>query len=120
MTDVVSLTERLAEIEVEHATLEAELATFHAEYMRQVGVAMARVHELEARYLRRMAERDGTAEAEAAAAGAEEQARRTTADARAVPAPGGPMPTDDLKALFREAAKRMHPDLARDDEQRAH
>jgi hypothetical protein len=28
---------------------------------------------------------------------------------RAVPVAGGPLPTTDLKQLFRDAAKRMHP-----------
>jgi hypothetical protein len=35
-------------------------------------------------------------------------------------APPGPAPTGDLKRLFREAAKRMHPDLAPDPEARGH
>jgi nucleoid-associated protein YgaU len=118
--EAARLRDRLAEVELEHATLQSELTTFHADYMRQVGVVMARVHELEARLLRVVAERSGTPGDERAADAAEERSRRSTADVKAVPEPGGPPPTADLKRLFREAAKRMHPDLARDDEARAH
>ena len=38
----------------------------------------------------------------------------------AIPAPAGPPPSDDLKTLFRDAAKRMHPDLVADDAGREH
>lgn len=114
------LRDRLADIETEQATLETELAAFHSDYMREVGVLMARARELEAKALRLVAERSGARSDRQAARQAEEEARRTTAEARAVPAPAGPPPTADLKRLFRDAAKRMHPDFARDEAGRAH
>jgi hypothetical protein len=117
--EAAPLRERLADIEAEFATLEAELTAFWADYMRQVGTVMARVHELEARILAIVAERSGAPSATEAAEAAQERARKSTADLRAVPK-GGPVPTADLKRLFREAAKRMHPDLARDDGARVH
>ena len=89
-TDATRLRDRLAEIEAEQAALEAELAIFHAEYARRVLSVLAR----------------GTASRDAA----------TAPEPRAVPA----RPTRDLKRAFREAAKRMHPDLAPTDEARGH
>lgn len=118
MTD--SLRDRLAEIEAEHATLRAELRAFHADYMRQVGTVMAQVHELNARILAIVAERSGTAADREAAAHAGERAAHTHAEMRAVPAAGTGVPDGDLRTLFREAAKRMHPDLVRDPAGRTH
>jgi hypothetical protein len=114
------LRNRLAELETEYATLEAELAAFHPEYLRRVGVVMARANELEAKILTRLAKETGTPADAWAAYNASEEARKTTAEAKAIPEPGGPVPTGDLKALFRDAAKRMHPDLASDDRARRH
>jgi hypothetical protein len=116
----VDLRDRLAEIEAEHASLKAELRAFQADYMRQVGVIMAQVHDLEARILSVAAERSGDEADRDAAREAGERAERTYAQLRAVPAAGGPLPTGDLKQLFREAAKRMHPDLVRDADGRGH
>jgi hypothetical protein len=118
--DSDAVRDRLAELAAEQATLEAELASFHADYVRRVGVVMAQVDELEARILRLQAQRTHAPGDERAAAAAQERARRTTAEAEAVPQPAGPLPTGDLKRLFRDAAKRMHPDLAAGDEERAH
>jgi hypothetical protein len=114
------LRDRLADIEAEHASLKAELRAFHADYMRHVGVIMAQVHDLEARILALTAERSGNPADREAARAAGERAERTYAQMRAVPMAGGPLPTGDLKQLFREAAKRMHPDLVRDAEGRVH
>jgi hypothetical protein len=107
------LSDRLAELEMEHATLLSELRAFEADYLRVVGVVDVQVQELEARILAVSGDR-------AAAAAAERRYRETTTALRTIPAPGGPPPTDDLKTLFRDAAKRMHPDLQRDDAGRGH
>ena len=114
------LRDRLAEIEVEQATLEAELAAFEADYMREVMTVMLDVQELEARILAILATRSGTDDDAEAARSARERVRETTAHIRAVPKRPGPVPTGDIKRLFREAAKRMHPDVAADDDARGH
>jgi len=114
------LRDRLAELEVEHATLRAELSAFESDYLRQVGVVAVQVQELEARLLALAAASSGTDEDRDAAAAAEQRFRETTTALRSIPAPAGPPPTDDLKTLFRDAAKRMHPDLVRDEAGRAH
>ena len=45
------LRDRLAELEVEHATLLSELRAFESDYLRRVGVIDVQVQELEARIL---------------------------------------------------------------------
>jgi hypothetical protein len=115
-----ALRDRLAEIEAEHASLKAELRAFQADYMRHVGVIMAQVHDLEARILAVAADRSGQPADREAARAASERAERTYAEMRAVPVAGGPLPTGDVKQLFREAAKRMHPDLVQGAEGRMH
>jgi hypothetical protein len=118
--EAARLRDRLAEIEVEQATLEAELAAFDADYMREVMTVMLDVQELEARILAVLATRSGAAADAKAAHGARERVRETTAHIRAVPKAPGPLPTGDIKRQFREAAKRMHPDLAPGDAARGH
>ena len=114
------LRDRLAAIEEEQATLMAELAAFEADYLREVVSVLAELHELEARIAALVAKRSGAAEDKRAALSARARARETTAAVKAIPQTPGPLPTGDLKKLFREAAKRMHPDLAPDDETRQH
>ena len=114
------LRDRLAQVELEQATLEAELAAFNADYLRSVGVVMAQLHDVEARLLSVAARRSGTRDDANAAQTAAARARRTTAAAAALPPPPGPAPTGEIKRRFREAAKRMHPDLAPDAETRGH
>jgi hypothetical protein len=118
--DAERLRDELAAIEEEQATLEAEIAAFNADYLREVVTVLAELHEIEARIAALVAERSGSAEDKAAAAGARARARETTAAVKAIPPAPEPLPTGDLKKLFREAAKRMHPDLAPDDETRQH
>lgn len=118
--EAARLRDRLAEIEVEQATLEAELAAFEADYMRVVMTVMLDVQELEARILAILAARTGDDADADAARSARERVRETTAHIRAVPMAPGPVPTGDIKRAFREAAKRMHPDLAGGEEARGH
>jgi hypothetical protein len=114
------LRDRLAELEVEHATLRSELAAFESDYLRQVGYVDVQVQELEARILAVVAARSGAVSDQHAADAAEQRFRETTTALRSIPAPAGPPPTDDLKSLFRDAAKRMHPDLVLHEGGRAH
>ena len=118
--EAARLRDRLAEIEVEQATLKAELAAFNADYMRVVMAVMLDVQELEARILAILATRSGESDDADAARDARERVRETTAHIRAVPKAPGPVPTGDMKRLFREAAKRMHPDLAAGEVARGH
>ncbi|MBE2320668.1 J domain-containing protein [Solirubrobacter sp. CPCC 204708] len=103
------LRDRLAELEMEHATLQSELQAFHAEYLARVGVIDVQVQELQAKLAR------GTPEA----ARAERRYRETTTAMASVPV-AAPPPSDDLKTLFRDAAKRIHPDLQADAAGREH
>jgi hypothetical protein len=105
--------DRLAEIEAEYATLEAELAVFQADYTREVVTVLAQLHDVEAQILARAGDAAGAREARA-------RARRTTSEASAVAPPPEPVPPASLKRLFRDAAKRMHPDLATAGEAREH
>jgi hypothetical protein len=81
---------------------------------------MAELHELEARALALVAARSGSDVDARAAHAARERARETTTAIRSIPAPAGPPPTAGLKGLFRDAAKRMHPDLVADPDGRVH
>jgi hypothetical protein len=111
--ELARMRDRLAEIEAEYAMLEAELAVFEADYTREVVTVLAQLHDVEARILSLSGDR-------AAAGEARERARRTTAAAGAIAPPPAPVPPASLKRLFRDAAKRMHPDLAPDEEARGH
>jgi hypothetical protein len=118
--ETARLRDRLAEIEVDTATLEAELAAFNSDYMRVVMTVMLDVQELEARILAIVATRSGASDDADAAHSARRRVNETTAHIRAVPKTPGPIPTGDIKKLFRDAAKRMHPDLAPDEQARGH
>jgi hypothetical protein len=114
------LRETLAALEEEHATLEAELLAFEVDYMREVVTVLAELQQVEAQIAALVAKRSGSAEDKRAARDARARARETTAAVKAIPKAPASLPTGDLKKLFREAAKRMHPDLAPDDATRKH
>jgi hypothetical protein len=100
------LRDRLADVELEHATLLAEVDAFYGEWMRRVGVIDVQLQGL----LERIAE----------ATEPEVEHPSLTATLEFVPDPPGPPPTEDLKTLFRDAAKRIHPDLQADGAGRGH
>ena len=111
----------LAERESELAQLRAQVKTFEGRYLRQVGVLYADLDELEAR----IAEREvDLYDSDAARARAEEMRQRAEETHEAAYGAAreaeefDPPPT--LKALFRDVAKRIHPDFARDEVERAH
>jgi hypothetical protein len=108
-----ALWDRAAELELELATLEAEIEAFRSDYLRAVGILIAEYHEVEAKIADL-----GADPVEQAAA--HERSRQSRADLGSIPPPAGPPPTEDLKVLFRRAAKAMHPDLAPDEVARGH
>ncbi|RRA48087.1 hypothetical protein [Acidipila sp. EB88] len=111
----------LAEREAELAQLRAQLTSFEGRYLRQVGVLYAELDELEAR----IAEREvDLYESESARQHAKEVRQRAqeTHDAafgHAIEAEEFD-PPPSLKTLFRDVAKRIHPDFARDDAERTY
>lgn len=117
--ELASLEAELVQRELDLATLRAELTAFEARYLKIVGVLYAELDEIEAQIAEAQARRrprDPKVQAEAAQARA--QADESAQTAKAIQEPR-PKPTESLKKLFREVAKRIHPDLATNEEDRA-
>ncbi|MCU1323932.1 MAG: hypothetical protein JWM43_3581 [Acidobacteriaceae bacterium] len=111
----------LAERESELAQIRAQLKTFEGRYMRQVGVLYADLDDLEAR----IAEREvDLYDSDSARRRAEETRQRAqeTHDAAFGEAHEAEEfdPPPSLKTLFRDVAKRIHPDFARDNAEQKH
>ncbi len=107
---------RLAEREAEVAQLRSQLKNFEARYFRQVGVLYAELDELEARIAECEAASNGTDQSRQRAAEARQRAEETHEAQRNAPElDEDTIEPPGLKALFREVAKRIHPDFARDD-----
>lgn len=119
------LGDELAERELALATLRHELADFQARYLGLVVTRMADLDHVEAEIFVILANRDNTPEARQAAEEADRRAResaeavggdaqslRESADEPAREA------SPELRALYRTAAKAVHPDLACDEDDR--
>src|SRR6201986_2359578 len=111
----------LAERESELAQIRAQLKSFEGRYLRQVGILYAELDNLEAR----IAEREvDLYDSESARRRAEETRQRAqeTHDAAFGEAHEAEEfdPPPSLKTLFRDVAKRIHPDFARDDAEQRH
>jgi hypothetical protein len=117
------LTDQLTAKEAEFAETGSAFARFRAEYLRRFAPLYAELDRLEAEVARRIAQAEATPAAHAKAARAAAQADDSMkalgdglaglpeADDETRPAP----PPPELKALYRDAAKRIHPDLATDE-----
>jgi hypothetical protein len=111
----------LAERESELAQIRAQLKTFEGRYLRQAGILYAELDDLEAR----IAEREvDLYESDSARRRAEETRRQAqeTYDAAYGEAHEAEEfdPPPSLKTLFRDVAKRIHPDFARDEAELQH
>jgi hypothetical protein len=112
---------RLAERESELAQLRAQLKTFEGRYLRQIGILYAELDDIEARIAEREVDIYDSDSARSRAEEARRQAQETHdaafGDAREAEEFD---PPPSLKTLFRDVAKRIHPDFARDDAEQKH
>lgn len=126
---LAELTEQLATRETEFATTGAQLARFRAAYLRRFAPLYAELDRIEAEIAARLAESEATPAAQARVIDAEARAadsakavdEATRSSARADDSvdtiDGGP--THELRDLYRQAAKLVHPDLVTDETDRA-
>lgn len=111
----------LAECELRLATLRGELRSLEARYLNLVGAPYAELDELRAQIAERLAaeepdnERLQRAAREARARANESRSAAPNNEAREHKAFS---PSPDLKRMYREAAKRIHPDLTADPKDR--
>lgn len=118
------LREELAQRELRLVTLEAKLQKFEARYLRVVGIRLAELDRIEARIAEVHASLSpGDEAARKRAFGARSRADKSTQVAEE--ATGNSdcddsfRPSGTTKRLYRNLAKRLHPDLADTEEERA-
>lgn len=120
--ELAALEERLAQRELELATLQGELHAFEQRYLSIVGVKYAELDEVEAQIAEaqaRLNPRDANVQDRAEQA--RQQARESSesvGDTHSAPTPRDFRPSDELKRLYREAAKLVHPDLGEEEADR--
>lgn len=115
--ELMSVRNLLAERELELTDLEANLAAFGGRFHRIVGVVYAELDEWYARYFELKAEIDDSDEAQEEAEEARARATDTYAEAHGEASLVEEFePSIDLKSLFRETAKTIHPDFAVDED----
>lgn len=129
-TELEELQDILTDHELDFATLEAELKTFESRYFQMVGIPMAELDDLKAEIAQILARRmpkDKEAQevAQQASSQAETSARESgfkRGESQKLEEPEEKKkfkPSAELKKLYREVAKSVHPDLATDEEERA-
>ncbi len=120
--ELAALQTDLANQELDLATLRVDLALFEKRYLRAVVSRYAELDEL----LARVAQAEASEHPDDSVRREQANTARSKADETAGAATAEETqdlrtqfkPSEDLKSLFREAAKAMHPDLASDDEDR--
>ena len=117
--ELASVRSDLAERELELADLRAQLKSFEGRYLRQVGVLYAELDDWEAK----IAEIEASLKPSAAASQRAQETRRQAEETHEATHGEASkardfQPSADLKSLFREAAKRLHPDFAKDEADR--
>lgn len=121
--ELAAIENELTERELDLSTLEAELRAFERRYLRTVGVKYAELDDLEAQIAEAMARlnpKDTSAREQATQARTQgHESAQAAGTAKESKQPNEFKPPEDLKKLYREIAKRVHPDLANDDEERA-
>jgi len=117
-----ALESELAEREERAASLRAELSSFERRYLHDVGMRYAELDELKAQMAERAAKsQPGAERAQHAAREARARADETksAASEEDIQAPKQFKASPEMKRLYREVAKRIHPDLTSDRDERA-
>ena len=115
------LERQLIERELQLVGLRRELAEFESLYVQKVGARYAELDEVEARIAELLAHRaPGDVEAQSTARDARKRAEESQTNvAGSITKSARSSPSSSLKSLYREVAKRIHPDLAVDQNDRA-
>ena len=119
------LTRDIADMELELLTVQAEVADFMRHYQERVGRRMAELDALQAQLAREASERaPDNAQARSAAGKTQQQAEQSARESRrfteAAPEETPAFrPNNDIKRLFRQIARQIHPDRASDEADRA-
>ena len=118
----------LAQQELDLTTLHAELNLFQTHYLMVLGELYSRLDDIEAKIAEILAQnnpgdREAWQKASEARAQADESAQaaesaRTTDETGKINQQYSFKPSENLKKLYREIAKRIHPDLATNEKQR--
>jgi hypothetical protein len=113
--ELAAIRATVAERELELVDLRRQLAAFEGRYLREVGSLYAELDELKAWIAESEARLRPSRASQAQAEQAREQARQTYEDAHGEASESrGFAPSPELKSVYREAAKRIHPDFAAD------
>ena len=118
--ELAILQAELTERELSAANLRAELGAFEGRYLREVGLLYAELDDWNARIAELAAEASGTEQAKSTATDARARAEESRAAAHDEAAGATDFsPSPELKRLFREVVKLVHPDNATDEADRA-
>jgi len=118
---LVAVRAALAEREADIAQFRYQLKAFERRYLQRVGVLYAELDEIAARITEREVELYDSDSARRRAQEARERAQETHEAAfGAEREPEEFDPSPSLKTLFREVAKRIHPDFASDEAEQKH
>jgi hypothetical protein len=119
---LADLAEKLSQNELELEMVKADLLVFEERYLRTVGVMYAELDKIEAQILETVARcYPLDKEAEKRASEAWDQARESACATNFIEQYKKQkhlIPSDELKKLYREAARTMHPDLTTNEEAR--
>jgi hypothetical protein len=113
--EVAGLRSALADREKDLAHLRALVFSFEGRYIRQVGVLYVQLEEWQTRIAKLQVSTESMEESERLL----NEALGDSADEAPAETPA-PKPTANVRALFRELAKRIHPDFARDADDERH
>lgn len=115
---LASLLHELAERELELTTSKAALHSFEQKYLRIVGARFAEADALEAEIAEALNRLRPSEAAQQQATDARAQATHSAEMLASMDHSVVAPPSDALKSLFRDLAKRIHPDLATDEAER--